>query len=188
VTREPLRADHSAPSKLEPRLAVIDDLSAAYPLASNGARWRCFTDTVMGGLSQGFAARGTVAGRAAIRLQGEVSLKNNGGFIQIALDLMTQGNPCDASDFEGVELDVSGNGERYGVHLRTGQATRPWQSYRQSFRPDRMWRTVRLPFACFEGYRIDAPLDIRRLSRIGIVAIGYPFTADVAFARIALYK
>ena len=36
----------------------------------------------------------------------------------------------------GVEFDVLGNGEGYGIHLRTEDLTRPRQSYRQSFRAD----------------------------------------------------
>ena len=167
---------------------VIDDLSAAYPLASSGAYWRFFTDGVMGGLSQGAAAPETVAGRSAIRMRGDVRVEHNGGFIQIALDVASEDHPLDASDFGGIEIDVLGNGERYGAHLRTAAATRPWQSYRQSFLAPRLWRTVRLPFAGFEPHRIGSPLDLRQLRRIGIVAIGRAFVADLAVARVALYR
>jgi hypothetical protein len=142
----------------------------------------------MGGLSRGTAVRETVAGRAAIRMRGEVSLENNGGFIQMALDLAPDGCSLDAGGFEGVEIDVLGNGERYGAHLRTPSVTRPWQSYRQSFTAGPEWQTVRLPFARFEPHRIGVPLDIRCLARIGMVAIGYAFAADLAVARLALYR
>src|SRR6476661_7117755 len=43
------------------------------------------------------------------------------------------GGVVDASAWSGIELDVFGNGEEYGVHLRTDALTRPWQSYRQIF-------------------------------------------------------
>jgi hypothetical protein len=66
--------------------------------------------------------------------------------------------------------------------------TRPWQSYRQSFTANSDWQTLRLPFARFEPYRIGVPLDVRRLRRIGIVAIGQAFAADLAVARLALYR
>ena len=167
---------------------LIDDFCAAHPLASNGARWQLFTDQVMGGVSQGTAVRETVAGRAAIRMRGDVSLDNNGGFVQIGLDLAPDGGLVDAGAFDGVEIDVCGNGEIYGVHLRTDAVTRPWQSYRQRFVAAKSWQTVRLPFAGFEPHRIEASLDVRRLRRIGIAAIGRAFSADVALARLAFYR
>jgi hypothetical protein len=167
---------------------LIDDFSATHPIASNGCRWQFFTDAVMGGVSQGSAARETVAGRTALRLRGDVSLENNGGFVQVALDLAQDGGLIDASGFEGVEIDVLGNGERYGAHLRTAAVTRPWESYRQSFLAADHWQTLPLPFAGFEPYRIAAPLDLRLLRRIGIVAIGRVFVADLAVARVALYR
>ena len=167
---------------------LIDNLNAAYPLASNGARWQIFTDQVMGGVSQGTAAREIVAGRAAIRMRGDVSLANNGGFVQIGLDLAPDGGLFDAGGFDGIEIDVRGNGENYGVHLRTDAVRRPWQSYRQSLVATENWRTVRLPFTGFTPHRIDAQPDVRRLRRVGIVAIGRAFAADVALARLAFYR
>ncbi|MDH5536074.1 MAG: CIA30 family protein [Betaproteobacteria bacterium] len=166
---------------------VIDDFSKPAPLAANGASWRLFTDQVMGGVSRGTMARETVNGRPAVRMRGEVSLENNGGFVQIALDLIPDGGAFDASGFAGIELDVLGNGETYGLHLRTEDVARPWQSYRQRFRAPERWQTVRLPFAGFEAYRIDAPLDLRRLRRIGVVAIGRAFNADLSVGRAAFY-
>ena len=167
---------------------LIDDLSLAHPLARNGARWQLFTDQVMGGVSQGAATRETIAGRAAIRMRGDVRLENNGGFVQIGLDLAADGGLLDASAYDGVEIDVCGNGELYGLHLRTAAVTRPWQSYRQSFAATENWRTVRLPFVKFTPHRIDVPLDVRGLRRIGIVAIGRAYSADVALARLAFYR
>ncbi len=79
-------------------------------------------------------------------MRGDVSLENNGGFIQIAIDLSPDGGVVDASAWSGIELDVFGNGEEYGVHLRTDAMTRPWQSYRQIFTAYAEWRTVQLPF------------------------------------------
>jgi hypothetical protein len=167
---------------------VIDDLGAAHPLASNGARWQLVTDGVMGGLSQGRMAREMVAGRPALRLQGTVSLAHGGGFVQVALDLAPAGGYLDAAAFAGIELDAWGNGETYDVHLRTDAATRPWESYRQPFPTATAWRTIRLPFAGFRPHRLATPLDVHRLRRLGIVAIGRAFAADVALARIALYR
>jgi len=65
--------------------AIIDDLSREPPIAAIGSNWQLFTDQVMGGVSKGTMVRDAVAGRAAIRMRGDLSLENNGGFVQIAL-------------------------------------------------------------------------------------------------------
>ena len=99
--------------------AIIDDLSREPPLSAIGSRWQLFTDQVMGGVSNGTMVRETVAGRPAIRMRGDVSLENNGGFVQIAIDLSPDGKAVDASPWRGIELDVFGNSEEYSIHLRT---------------------------------------------------------------------
>jgi hypothetical protein len=163
---------------------IIDDLSRKPPLAAIGSNWQFLTDQVMGGVSKGTMVRDAVAGRAAIRMRGDVSLENNGGFVQIALNLSPDGRVFDASAWSGIEIDVFGAGEEYGVHLRTDALTRPWQSYRQSFRADAQWRTVRLPFDRFVPHRTDVVLDAHRLRRIGVIAIGREFSCDLALGGL----
>ncbi len=167
---------------------VIDDLSHPAPRASIGSDWEFIADRVMGGRSTGTMTRETVDGRLAVRLRGTVSLENNGGFVQIALNLAPDGSSIDARTWQGIELDMRGNGEIYGLHLRTDDVTRPWQSYRQTFTATDIWQTVRLPFDGFQPHRIDAPLDLSRLRRIGLVAIGRAFEADLAIAGLRLYR
>ncbi|MBK1698444.1 CIA30 family protein [Rhodovibrio salinarum] len=167
---------------------LIDDAAAADLTAAPGTKWRLVTDRVMGGVSQAQVRRATVDGRQAVHLTGEVSLENNGGFAQTTLDLRPDGGPVDASGWRGVQLTVSGNGESYNLHLRTSDVQRPWQSYRQSFEVARAWQTVRLPFANFQAHRIDTPLDHTRIRRIGLVAIGRAFHADLAVADLRFYS
>ena len=81
-----------------------------------------------------------------------------------------------------------GNGESYSVHLRTSDAVRPWQSYRAHFVAQPEWGSIELPFAEFTPHRLDAPLDPRRLKRIGIVAIGRAFAADLNLAQLEFYR
>jgi hypothetical protein len=138
----------------------------------------------MGGISKGVMGREVVASRAAIRVRGDVSLENNGGFVQAALDLSPTADVVDASGWDGIAIDVFGNGEDYGVHLRTDYLARPWQSYRQNFTASADWRTVVLRFSTFVPYRTDVPLDTRRLRRIGLVAIGRAFRCDLAIGRL----
>ena len=173
---------------MEPKLGsneqLIDDLSQPPPRASNGAAWEMIADRVMGGVSNGTMRREAVRGREAIHLQGDVSLENNGGFLQIALDLAPWVlHRCAPMDRNRDRRHWQH--ESYNLHLRTADVIRPWQSYRQSFVAKPEWQTVRLPFAGFKAHRIDAPLDLRTLRRIGIVAIGRAFHADIAIAAFA---
>lgn len=169
----------------EPR--IIDDLSRDFPETAMGTRWQLLSDAVMGGISAGRMSRTERAGRPAIRMQGDVSLENNGGFIQVAIDLAPDGGTCDASGFAGIAIDVAGNGEEYGLHLRTSELSRPWQSYRTSFIATPEWQVIMCPFSGFVPHRTDTPLSLRLLRRLGIVAIGRAFTADVAIGGLRFY-
>ena len=168
-------------------LRAIDDLSRPFPQTPLGTRWEMVTDGVMGGRSQGQLRREEVRGTPALRLTGAVSLANNGGFLQMALDLAPQGL-LDARGWRGIALDVAGNGEGYGLHLRTDATSRPWQSWRQGLEAGADWRRVYLPFDGFAPHRIDAALDPGRLRRLGLVAIGRAFTADLALAGLWLWR
>lgn len=149
--------------------------------------WEYVADTVMGGVSQGQATVGTVDGRRAIRLTGDVSLDNNGGFVQIAFDLRG-GAPFDASGWTGIALDVLGNGVAYDLRLRTDQITRPWQSFRAEFTAPGTWTTVQIPFTDLVPHRTEATFDPASLRRIGILAIGREMRADIAVAAVRLYR
>jgi hypothetical protein len=166
---------------------ILDNRSTGDLRSAHGPSWRLITDAVMGGMSDGRLAPDTVAGRPCLRLRGVVSLDNRGGFIQAALDSDADG-VLDASSYNGVLLDVYGNDEQYNVHLRTKDVWLPWQAYRASFTAPASWRTVRIPFSAFSGYRIGASLNTAALQRIGIVAIGRAFQADLCLARLGLYR
>ena len=114
--------------------------------ANSSLHWRLVTDAVMGGVSRGTIVNETLEGRGTIHMCGNVSTENDGGFIQIALDLAPEAGSFDAGGFTGLEMDVLGNHESYGAHLRTTDITRPQQSYRQSFVTTPDWQTLRLPF------------------------------------------
>jgi hypothetical protein len=170
----------------DPALTIDDRSSAGYQ-SRLGTAWRLVTDGVMGGVSDGSLQPDTRAGRPCLQLSGRVRLEHDGGFLQAALDLAADGD-LDASAYHGVELDVYGNGESYNLHLRTSDIRLPWQSYRASFDAAPTWRTLRLPFTAFRPYRIETALDLTRLRRIGLVAIGRAFQADLCIGRVALYR
>lgn len=163
-------------------------MGASAPATPLGTSWALFTDQVMGGVSVGALTVETVAGRRALRMRGNVSLANDGGFVQLSLDLVPGGGAFDARGWTGIELDVLGNDETYGVHLRTVDLRRPWQSYRHPFLAPPRWTTIRLPFTDFAPHRVTTPLATSRLRRVGLAAIGRPFTADLATAGLRLYR
>ncbi|SEN88329.1 Complex I intermediate-associated protein 30 (CIA30) [Pseudorhodobacter antarcticus] len=150
--------------------------------------WGFVADGVMGGLSTGTLHHAVVNGRPAAVLQGQVSLENNGGFVQMATYLHTDGTALDASAWDGIALDVCGNGQTYDLRLRTDQLTRPWQSFRTAFSTSREWQTVHIPFATLTAHKTDSLFNPTQLRRIGVLAIGRAFDADVAVAAVHLYK
>lgn len=168
-------------------ILIIDDRSSDSVIASSGNAWSLVTDDVMGGVSQGRLSIGKRAGVPCLHMQGEVSLDNNGGFVQMTLNLSDRVLQ-NVSDYDGLLLEVSGNSEEYNVHLRTEDIWLPWQSYRTSFITTREWQQLYIPFAGFAPHRINQPLNTARLKRIGLVAIGRAFNADLCLARIALYR
>lgn len=165
---------------------IIDDRSRDDLVSALGTTWRMVADTVMGGVSSGRLQPAVMEGRPCLRLTGRVSLDNDGGFLQMSLDLSPAGE-LDASAWSGVELTVRGNGETYNVHLRNRDTRIVWQSYRATFRADPQWRLIRLPFAEFRPYRIDRPLVLHHLRRLGLVAIGREMEVDLCVARVAFY-
>ena len=150
--------------------------------------WEFVSDTVMGGVSSGSVTEEIVGGCDATVLRGTVSLKNNGGFIQMAFDLHEGGTDVDVSAWDGIEMDVYGDGGTYDVRLRTAQLSRPWQSFRADFVGEPHWQKVRIPFSSLAPHRVDAAFDPNCLRRIGILAIGCERDAYVAVSNIGLYS
>ena len=170
-----------------PDLLLIDDRLAGDLSTPVGSEWRLFTDRVMGGVSTGRLAPDHHLGRSCLHLQGQVSLDNNGGFVQASLELPPR-IAAAATDYRGVQLDICGDGNTSNLHLRSVDCRRPWQSYRASFQADSEWQTLRLPFGDFRAYRIDTPLRPDRLRRLGVVAIGREFAPDLWLGPLALYR
>ena len=171
-------------------VGLMSDLNAdtnteLWPLPTDA--WRLVTDGVMGGVSRGELSNEAQGDTACLALRGRVSTANNGGFIQMALDLDEQ-SAARAGQYDGLLLDVRGNGEEYNVHLRTSYLWLPWQSYRASFMAGPEWQSTRLPFAAFAPYKTTTALKLDKLRRIGIVAIGRDFDADLCVRQVAFYR
>jgi len=167
---------------------LIDDFARDDGVSALGTAWQRFTDRVMGGRSRAQSGVEVVDGRRCLRLTGEVSLANNGGFIQVALPLAPRGGALDASGWTGLRLQVRGRGDGYYLHLRTADCRLPWQHYAAPLPVGSDWTEVTVPFAAFTRQSLAAPLDTARLDRLGIVAAKQEFAADIAVARIELVR
>jgi hypothetical protein len=175
-----------APPMADGRL-VLSSFAEGGDLLAPNARWRGFSDRVMGGVSDGTFERTVVAGKPCIRMTGRVTRDRGGGFIQMALDLGTRNSDFDASAFAGIELLVHGNDESYNCHVRTADCGWYDQSYRASFRVAPQWQTIRLPWSAFTPNDLDVPLDPSRLQRVAVLGWMREFEADLALAEVALY-
>lgn len=160
---------------------LLDDFRDTAAVARD---WSAFSDRVMGGVSVAHVELVERGGRRALRLWGRVSLERNGGFIQMARQFPN--GEYDASAFSGVQLSVCGAPGAYFVHLRTADTRAPWQYYVSPLAVTADWRDVYLPFGAFTPVSLAAPLDIRTIQRIGIVAGKQAFDADLAVARVEL--
>ena len=167
---------------------LIDDFSKKNFISAVGTSWVGVTDKVMGGISEVKIETTTINQRHCLHLTGNVHVENNGGFIQAALNLSKDNKLFDASLFSGIRLTAYGNNEDYSIHLRTPDNNQPWQSYRAHFMAKSMWHVIELPFESFKPYRLETKLDTKRLKRIGLVAIGRPFSADLAISNIEFYR
>jgi hypothetical protein len=121
-------------------------------------------------------------------LTGNVSLENNGGFIQVALELDNRNRSFNADGYRGIRLWVKGNGKDYYVHLRSRETRLPWQYYSAAFETSAEWTKVELSFDDFKGQNLSAELNTRSLSRMAIVAAKRAFQAEVFVGRIEFYK
>ena len=167
---------------------LIDDFSSTTGLSALGTKWIDITDQVMGGISEMTTVRDDYEGEPALRMRGDVSLENNGGFIQSRLMLQPGRKLVNASAFKGIRIRVRGNGENYALHLRTSRTILPWQYYSASFPTTGQWKTIDVPFSAFKPASLGTPLNPAKLRSVALVAIKKQMQADVALSRIEFYE
>ncbi|WP_225913811.1 CIA30 family protein [Leptolyngbya ohadii] len=103
--------------------------------------WGALDDVVMGGVSQsGIRLNGNFA-----EFSGQVSTANSGGFASVRTRNLEP--PIDLSEYDGIELRLKGDGNRYKFMLR-GETNWDGVAHCASFDTVRdRWITVRFPFA-----------------------------------------
>jgi hypothetical protein len=167
-------------------ILLIDDFSQPGRSAL-GTQWQGFTDRVMGGRSTieaGYVERGD---DVVLAMRGNVSLENNGGFVQVRLPL-SRGTAFDASAFSGIAVEVRGAAGSYFVHLRTQRTRRPWQYFKAPVEISSEWSRVEIPFSSFEGEDVRGDLDTDGLFSLALVAGTREFFAEMEVRRVEFYQ
>jgi hypothetical protein len=168
-------------------LSLIDDFSGE--TSALGTRWEGISDQVMGGQSVIDYGGERREGESFLRLRGEVSLKNNGGFVQVRLKLNADGKPFDAGGYAGLALRVRGRGPGYYIYLRTTRTVFPWSFYGQELPVEDGWNTVYLPFAGFRSENMaSSRVDPRKLVSVAIVAAKREFSPELDVESISWYR
>ena len=123
--------------------------------------WGAVDDVVMGGISESQI----IVGDGVALFTGVVSTANSGGFASVRTRNFSP--PVDLSAFQGIDLRVKGDGQRYKFLIRTTQS---WDGLAYSYAFDTLpnqWMTVRVPFA-----------DLRPVFRAKTVTDAAPFRAS----------
>ena len=160
-------------------LSMSNNVSAKNLVYENN--WAYLADTVMGGVSRG----GAEFSAGALRLTGQVSTKNNGGFIQVR----TRIDPTETVGKSGIKIKVKGNGDVYYLHIRNASARLPWQYYTASFKTSEKWKDISISFDEFEKSATLMPRKLKpdSIKTIGLVAYGKDHNADVSIANLEFY-
>jgi hypothetical protein len=150
--------------------------------------WQYSSDKTMGGISNGQATLEQDGEIFFLRLAGNVSTKNNGGFIQLRSTISLINSEKNDNKIKGVRLNVRGNGENYYIFMRTNETQSYSDYYSASFETNSNWKMVDLPLDKFERKRSNkSTLDAKNIRSISIVAYGRDFISDVSISKIIFY-
>ena len=155
-------------------------------ITNQSQKWNFITDQVMGGVSTGKFTVEKVDGVPCYRMTGDVSTKNNGGFIQIRTKLSPE---IDSKEYDGVYVKVYGNKKKYNLHLRTGLTLAPWQYYSYTFTTTKNWIEIHAPFEQFKKSNFYQPKSIlgQSIKSVGLVAGFDDFKSDICLGEIGFY-
>ncbi len=164
---------------------ILDQLKNP-KITNQSQKWNFITDQVMGGVSTGKFIVENVNGVACYRMTGDVSTKNNGGFIQMRTKLSPE---ISSKDYDGVYIKVYGNEKNYNLHLRTGLTLAPWQYYSYTFTTTKNWIEIRAPFEQFKKSNFYQPKSIlgQNIKSVGLVAGFDDFKSDICLSEIGFY-
>jgi Complex I intermediate-associated protein 30 (CIA30) len=167
---------------------LLDDFSTE--VSKIGTRWEGFTDRVMGGRSDMQVGIKREDGSRYLAMSGNVSLANNGGFIQARLLLSSKPHSTfDASSYSGIKLTVKGQGNDYYIFIRTSGNLFPWSFFMARLPVSDQWQEVSIPWESFKkgDYGSFFSLNPAKLTSIAVVAYKRAFTAALDVKNISFY-
>ena len=149
--------------------------------------WYVVNDNVMGGRSEG----GFTIDEGQLHFAGRTDT-NGGGFSSIR----TEAVALDLSKYDGIRLQVRGDGRRYTWRLTTsarwrGREIAYWADFDTQ---DGTWSTVDIPFSRFvpryRGTRLEGPeLDPGQIAGMGLMIYdGLDGSFDVSLAAVQAYS
>lgn len=146
--------------------------------------WRGISDQVMGGISSASVLQDVRQNASCSCLVGRTRLDNNGGFVQMRLEIEPDWL---RADYQGVFIELYGNAQDYNLHVKTTQLTRPWQSFRCTLSVEPQWTRFIVPYDQLHAHRTDAELQPMNIRSVAVVAIGQAFDVDVCVRRFGFY-
>ena len=167
--------------------AAEEDISIAFTQDSVND-WQYISDRTMGGISDGKAVLEQDGEIFFARLTGNVSTKNNGGFIQLRSTFSFDNLQKNRKKFKGVRLNVRGNGETYYIFIQTDKTQSYGDFYLISFKTKSNWEVIDLPFNKFKHrFSNNITLNNKNIRTFGIVAYGRDFTSDISVSKVIFY-
>lgn len=152
---------------------------------SQPSPWLVISDQVMGGVSTAALHQNQRQNSSCSCLVGRTSLDNNGGFVQMRLDIEPDWL---RADYRGVFIELYGTAHDYNLHVKTNQLTRPWQSFRCTLAVEPQWTRFIVPYAQLQAHRTDAELQPAAIRSVAVVAIGEEFDVDVCVQRLGFFR
>ena len=148
--------------------------------SDNKASWDVYTDQVMGGKSK-LSASFT---EGVVKLDGEVTTKNNGGFVRLAH------RPDEINkNAKGIKFKAKGNNEAYEVHVTLkGMKMPPWSYLSTSFDVNDQWNEYQILFSDLKkNGMMAASMKPKNIREISIAGYGRDFNVDLELKDIELF-
>ena len=170
-------------------ILLIDDFSSAEKSRLTNTKWEGITDQVMGGKSDIYIRRIPAESGNVLKMEGNVSLEKNGGFIQVRLLFKDTEKYFNAEHFKGIEIRCRGKGDNYYIFLRTSRTKFPWSHFAYKIPVNESWQTVKIPFVGFLSKNMfKSRLRTNKLKSIAVAAAENEFYADIEIDYLAFYR
>ncbi|MBQ0815569.1 MAG: CIA30 family protein [Marinobacter sp.] len=146
--------------------------------------WTVISDQVMGGVSSAALQQDNRHSSPCACLTGRTRLDNNGGFVQMKLEIEPSWLNA---DYRGLFVELCGEEHDYNLHVKTNQLIKPWQSFRCTLPVEPQWTRFIVPYEQLRAHRTSAELQPADIRSVAVVAIGAEFDVDVCVRRFGFF-